>query len=200
MAKDISRTAKEYIDDLIRLLKEIDKKELKKTEKLLTKTYERKGKVIVIGNGGSASTATHMACDLSKGVMGKGSDGYWPGFRAISLTDNTSVITAWSNDVSYELVYSEQLKNIGRKKDLLIAISSSGNSENILKAVDEARNIGMDVITISGFGGGKLAKIGDACLVTNHHEYGQVEDIQLVLDHIFSIHFYNKFKEKSRGK
>lgn len=193
MAKDISRTTREYVTNLTRLLKEIDKKELRKAEKLLTETYENNGKLLIIGNGGSASTATHMACDFSKGVMGKEESGNWPGFRAISLSDNISTITAWSNDTTYEKIYSEQLKNLGKKRDLLIAISSSGDSENILRAVRRAQKIGMEVITISGFGGGKLSKMGDACLVTHCSEYGPVEDIQLILNHIFASHFYSKF-------
>jgi D-sedoheptulose 7-phosphate isomerase len=193
MAKDIVRTAEEYIDNLTLLLREIDKKELRKAEKLLAKTYQNKGKVLIIGNGGSASTATHMACDLSKGVMDKSKDEIWLGFRAIPLTENISVITAWSNDIAYEKIFSEQIKNLGKKGDLLIAISSSGNSENIINGVLEAREVGMSVITISGFGGGKLSSMGDASLVTHHYEYGQVEDIQLVFNHIFSKHFYDKF-------
>lgn len=196
MTKSIESTANKYINDLKTLLDQLDTMQLTKAEKLLTKIYRSKGKVFVIGNGGSASTASHIACDLSKGIKGKRGKKKWNGFRTISLSDNVPIITAWSNDVSFEKIYSEQIKSLGEKGDLLIAISSSGNSQNILNGVKEAKKLGIKVITLAGFGGGKLSKLGNVNIVTHHNEYGQVEDIQLILNHIFVIHFKNKLAKK----
>jgi D-sedoheptulose 7-phosphate isomerase len=190
---NIKKTAQEYIEDLKTVLDQIDLDELEKASNLLLDTHSREGKVLVMGNGGSAATANHMASDLAKTVRGHKGGSKKPGFRAISLVDNISTITAWSNDVDYEVVLVEQVRTLGKKGDTLIAISSSGNSKNIIKAVEEASSLGLDVITISGFKDNSLSKLGHVNLVSNHNKYGPVEDIQLILNHILVSHFYNLF-------
>lgn len=194
MKKDINlqNSSKSYIARLQKLLSEIELEKLEQAAKLLTQAYEKNKKVLIIGNGGSAATASHMATDLSKTVRGHKLSDKIKGFRAISLTDSSANITALSNDTGYENVYSEQIKTQGEKEDILIAISSSGNSPNIIKATALAQKMGLKVITITGFGGGKLGKMGDTNIITHHNEYGPVEDIQLIINHILTSYFAEK--------
>src|SRR3989338_944580 len=177
-------SSKLYLTNLQKLLSEIELKKLEQATKLLTQAYKKNKKIFIIGNGGSASTASHMATDLAKTVRGHKLNDRVKGFKTISLTDNTAFITALANDTNYENVYSEQIKTLGEKGDILIAISSSGNSPNIIKATSQAQKMGLKVITIAGFGGGLHGKMGNVNIITHHNEYGPVEDIQLIINHI----------------
>lgn len=177
-------------------ISEVNIKNLVAACTILKTAYKAKKTIYVIGNGGSASTASHMAVDLSKTIRGHAGDSKWPGFKIVSLTDNDGLITAWANDVGYEKVYSGQLENLGEKGDVLIAISSSGNSANILDCVALAKKLGMRTIGIAGFKGGKLAKAVDVALVTTSSEYGPVEDLQLIINHAITNCFYEEFQEK----
>jgi len=149
----------------------------------------------VIGNGGSAATASHMMNDLCKGTLGHKGDAPWPRLRVIALTDNVSLMTAWANDTDYNHIFSEPLKNLAERGDLLIAISASGNSPNILAAVEAAKQIGVNVIGLTGFGGGKLAKLAEISFVVPSDGYGPVEDVHMILDHIITGYLYEKLKE-----
>lgn len=136
--------------------------------------------VFVIGNGGSAATATHLACDLGKNTV----SAHAPRFRVISLTDNMAVFSAIGNDLGYENVFAEQLANLVQPGDVVIAISASGNSPNVLKAIKlaklhEARTIGW-----SGYDGGKLATLVDIPVVVPNHCIEQIEDIHMMLGHM----------------
>jgi D-sedoheptulose 7-phosphate isomerase len=138
------------------------------------------GKMIFIcGNGGSASTASHMACDLAKGAR---IDGF-PPFRAIALTDSMSQLTAWANDTNYENCFAGQLEGLARPGDLLIAISGSGNSPNVLKAVEAAKKLEMTTIGFVGFKGGKLKPMVDHSVVVMAANIEQVEDVHMILEH-----------------
>lgn len=148
------------------------------TEELLE--AGRQGRTIfILGNGGSAATASHLACDLAKTAMVEG----FPRLRAVALTDNVPLLTAWGNDASYEVVFAEQLRTLARAEDLVIAISASGNSPNVVAAVAAAREVGARVIGVTGFGGGRLQALSDICLVVPSHEYGPVEDAHMILVH-----------------
>jgi len=138
-----------------------------------------------MGNGGSASTASHFACDLGKGTICEGK----PRFRVVSLNDNMPLITALSNDFGYERVFIEQLMNLVSPDDLVISITGSGNSPNILKAVEYAKKQGAKTIGLIGFGGGKLQEIVDEHITVSNTNYGQVEDIHLILAHALSQYF-----------
>ncbi|MCL4390438.1 MAG: SIS domain-containing protein [Patescibacteria group bacterium] len=188
---------KDYIANLKIYLDKINLAKLESAAKLLAGTYQKRSTVFVVGNGGSAATASHIACDLAKTVRGHKGDSPWLSFKVITLTDNVPLITAWSNDVGYESAYSGQLEALGEKGDLLIAISSSGNSQNILNCVKAARKMGIKTIGISGFGGGKLKKICDLSLTTDAAAYGPVEDIQLIINHMLTDYF---LKTLSQGK
>lgn len=174
-----------YISEIQGILDKSPIEDIQKCIDLVMLTYNRNGQIFVIGNGGSASTASHIANDLGKGTVHLG---HRP--RVISLTDNVSTMTAWSNDACYEDVFVEQLKGLVNPGDLLIGISASGNSENVLRAIRYANAIGCKTMGWTGFGGGQLAKMTDVNVVVDSKEYGPVEDVHLMLNHILckSIH------------
>jgi D-sedoheptulose 7-phosphate isomerase len=136
--------------------------------------------VFIVGNGGSAATASHFACDLAKGTITSGR----PRFRATALTDNVPVMTAWSNDNAYEDVFVEQLRNLIRRGDVVVAISGSGNSENVLRAVELANQVGGITVGLSGFSGGELSKVVDVPVVVPSDCMAQIEDVHLTLCHL----------------
>lgn len=171
-----------YLEQVKRTLDELPRRKVHGVIQLLLRAYREDRQVFIIGNGGSAATASHFACDLSKSTIRAGRNR----FRVIALTDNVPLVTAWANDVGYENVFSEQLANLMNEGDLLIAISGSGNSPNILKAVEEARARGATTIGLSGFLGGKLRDMVDLCLVVPSHCMAQIEDVHLILEHLIS--------------
>ncbi len=192
-----SAYAKEYLDRLNLTIGSLPLESLDSIVNTIHKTYLNRKQIFIIGNGGSASTASHMMNDLNKGTLGHNGDAPWPRFRAIALTDNISLITAWANDADYKLIYSEPLRNLAEPGDLLIAISASGNSPNIVQAVSTAKELGVTVIGLSGFGGGKLLEMADACFVVPSKEYGPVEDIHMILDHIITGYLFDKLKHSA---
>jgi len=135
--------------------------------------------VFTCGNGGSASTATHFGCDLAKRPIVAGQ----PRYRVIPLTDNNALMTAISNDIGYDVVFSEQLIPLVRKGDVLIAISGSGNSKNVIKAVEVAKAAGAITIGFSGYDGGKLAPAVDISVHIPSFNMAMVEDVHLMLEH-----------------
>lgn len=135
--------------------------------------------VFICGNGGSASTATHFGCDLAKRPIVAGQ----PRYRVIPLTDNNALMTALSNDIGYEVVFSEQLIPLVREGDVLIGISGSGNSKNVLKAVEVAKAAGATTIGFSGYDGGKLAPAVDISVHIPSFNMAMVEDVHLMLEH-----------------
>jgi len=138
------------------------------------------GQVFIMGNGGSASTASHFVCDLAKNTRYDG----LPHFRAIGLADNMEIFSAYANDEGYENVFSQQLINLIKPGDIVIAISASGNSKNVLNAVDEARKYGVTTIGFTGFDGGRLGQMVDIHIHVQSNIIEHVEDIHLMLEHI----------------
>ena len=193
------KTASEFAKDYIRGLKDVlDRLPLTPIDEVIRtieQARDEQRQVFVIGNGGSAATASHMMNDLCKGTLGHKGDAPWPRLRVIALTDNVSLMTAWANDTDYSRVFSEPLKNLARRGDVLIAISASGNSPNILAAVEAAKHLGVKVIGLTGFGGGKLSKLADVSFVVPSDGYGPVEDAHMILDHIITGYLYEKLKE-----
>jgi len=147
---------------------------------LLERAYLEGRQVFIMGNGGSGSTAAHAAADLNKGV----SYGREKRFRVISLNDNMATLTAYANDVAYTDVFVEQLKNFLHSGDLVIGISGSGNSPNVLKAVEYANQQGAMTVGLTGFSGGKLAGLAQVPLHVPVHDMQKVEDIHMMLFHI----------------
>ena len=136
--------------------------------------------VFTMGNGGSAATASHFACDLAKGTITPGR----PRFRVTALTDNVPLMMAWSNDVSYEDVFAEQLTGLIGRGDVVVAFSGSGNSANVLRAVALARRMGGITIGFSGFDGGQLSGLVDVPVVVPCDCMEQIEDVHLTLCHL----------------
>lgn len=178
-----------YISHLQGVLERLQINDVRESIDVIMDAYHADKQVFVIGNGGSASTASHLACDLGKGTSLEGKKR----FRVISLTDNVATMTAWSNDVSYDDVFIEQLKNLVNPDDVVIGISASGNSENIIRAMQHASQIGCRTIGWSGFGGGKLAEICDVNVIVDSNQYGPVEDVHLILNHILHAWIREEF-------
>jgi D-sedoheptulose 7-phosphate isomerase len=135
--------------------------------------------IYILGNGGSASTATHFACDLSKATLVAGRSR----LKVTSLGDNVALLTAWANDTSYDRVYAEPLMNLLEPDDIVIAISASGNSPNVVEAIKVASELGALTVGLVGFDGGRLKGMVDLKVQVKSHDYGVVEDCHLVLQH-----------------
>lgn len=193
--KTASEFARNYLADLKQVLDRLPLDGLDHAAQLIEAAHAAGKQIFVIGNGGSAATASHMMNDLCKGTLGHKGDAPWKRFRVISLTDNVSLMTAWANDTDFHHVFSEPLKNLAQRGDLMVAISASGNSPNIVAAVEAAKQLGVQVIGLTGFGGGKLAKLADAAITVPSDGYGPVEDVHMILDHILTGYLYEKLKQ-----
>ncbi|MGD0652656.1 MAG: SIS domain-containing protein [Verrucomicrobiia bacterium] len=197
-----SEYARKYVDVLKAVLDRLPLDAVDRTVEAIEAAHTAVKQIFVIGNGGSAATASHMMNDLCKGTLGhnpdkEGSSG-WKRFRVIALTDNVSLMTAWANDTDYNHIFSEPLKNLAQAGDLLVAISASGNSPNVLAAVEAAKQIGVRVVGLTGFGGGELAKLADVAFIVPSDGYGPVEDVHMILDHIITGYLYEKLKGENR--
>ncbi len=174
-----------YKADLLAAIQTIDLERVEAAIRLLAEAREQDRRIFVCGNGGSASTASHFATDLVKGA----SFGRPKRFRIMALTDSLPTITAYSNDVSYECVFVEQLKNFAEPGDVLIAVSGSGNSPNVLRAVEYANSIGCRTIGLSGRDGGALAKLAGLNLQVSHPHMGRIEDAHMIILHMIGYYF-----------
>ena len=181
-----------YIDRLTGTLHELPRDRLRTLGEMLIRAYRSEKHVFTLGNGGSASTASHMAADLGKNTIGPN----MRRFRIMSLNDNASILTALANDLGYENVFSEQLVNLIRPGDLLVVISASGNSANVLKAMHYAREQCAEVVGILGFDGGEAERLADLSIVVPSDDYGVVEDAHLIINHILVGHFKARLAEE----
>ena len=136
--------------------------------------------VFIMGNGGSASTATHFVCDLAKNTRRDG----LPHFRVIGLTDNMAIFSAYANDEGYDQVFAQQMANLINPNDIVIGISASGNSPNVLNGMEEAKKHNAVTIAFTGFTGGKLGPMADINIHVDSHIIEHVEDIHLMLEHM----------------
>lgn len=139
--------------------------------------------VFIMGNGGSAATASHMACDLGRTLVSSNEKGV----RAIALTDNAALMTAWANDSAYENVFAEQLRSFVQPGDVVIAISGSGNSPNVVRAVKVAKEAGATTVGFTGAPGGMLRDLVDIGVVVPARQIEHAEDGHLILDHVISV-------------
>ena len=179
----INDYSKSYIDYLSSVLNNISLTDIEKFVEVLLEARERESSIFFIGNGGSAATASHFANDIAIGTRT-----YEKPFRAISLCDNQAVITAIANDDGYEKIFSQQLQVLLKKQDVVVAISASGNSPNLLDAIDTAKKMNTITVGISAFDGGKMKEMVDISVhvPTEKGEYGPAEDSHMVLDHLIS--------------
>jgi len=176
---------KEYLEEIKRLLDSMETDLIEKMDRLaniLLKAREEKRTIFIMGNGGSAATASHFVSDLSKGTIVEG----FPRFKVIALTDNIPNLLAWANDESYDEIFVEQLKNLMEPNDVVIGISGSGNSMNIIKAIEYANKNGGVTIGISGYDGGKLLKYAQENIHVPSSYMQRVEDIHLLIEHLLT--------------
>jgi D-sedoheptulose 7-phosphate isomerase len=188
---DIVEFSRSYFDYLKRVMDGIDLQSIRRFIETILGARERGATIYFIGNGGSAATASHFANDLAIGT-----NDYVRPFRAISLTDNNAVITALGNDFGYEEIFSRQLRVLGKAGDVVVAISASGNSPNLMHAIDYAKSAGIKSIAITAFDGGKMKIMADDGIhvPTAPKEYGPAEDIHMVLDHLVGAYLMRYIK------
>lgn len=185
-----SEFLKNYLAELNNILSTIDTKEFEVFIEELTGAYKRQSNIFICGNGGSAATAAHFVCDINKGV----SFGKEKRFRVICLSDNIPTLMAYANDVSYDSIFIEQLKNFMNTNDLVVGVSGSGNSENVLRAIRYGNENGGRTFGICGCGGGKLKDIAQKSLVINSNDMQKVEDSHLIILHCVMQWFNAKQK------
>lgn len=188
---DPSAFAHAYLNYLQSVLQRIDTAEIGRFVETLLAARERGATVFFVGNGGSAATASHFANDLAIGT-----NDYDKPFRAVSLTDNVPVITAIGNDFGYEEVFVRQLRVLGKTGDVVVAISASGNSANLLRTFDYARSAGIKTVAITAFDGGHMKRLADEGIhvPTEPKEYGPAEDAHMILDHLVGAYLMRYVK------
>jgi D-sedoheptulose 7-phosphate isomerase len=170
----------DYISTLQLTMDQLPRQSIADAIDLLEQARIKGSQVFILGNGGSASTASHFACDLAKNTRQEG----LPHFRVIGLTDNMAMFSALANDDGYENVFSEQLDSLVRPGDIVIAISASGNSKNVIKAAETAHRNEATVIGFTGFDGGRLGQLANINIQVNSNIIEHVEDIHLMLEHL----------------
>jgi len=174
---------KAYLDSAITTIEKLPCEEIASAIAVLTWARMNDKQVFVMGNGGSAATASHFACDLAKGTLAPDR----PRFRVIALTDNMPLFSALANDFGFEHVFSEQLSSLVRGGDVVLAISGSGKSVNVVNAVKHARQAHATTIGLLGFDGGVLKDLVDICILVSNDSYEQVEDLHLMLGHLMCV-------------
>lgn len=189
--RDPAAFAESYIAYLCRVLQQVDTAEISCFIQTLLAARQRGATIFFIGNGGSAATASHFANDLAYGT-----NDYEQPFRVISLTDNVPVITALGNDFGYEQIFVRQLRVLGTKGDVLIGISASGNSPNLISAFEYAKSADIKTVAITAFDGGRMKAIADEGIhvPTELREYGPAEDVHMVLDHLVGAYLMRYVK------
>ena len=189
---DIEEYSLKYFNYLNSILLSINTRSISAFVKTLLDARERQSNVFFVGNGGSASTASHFANDLSIGT-----NTFDKPFRVLSLNDNIPVLTAISNDFGYDDVFTRQLQVLAKPHDVLVAISASGNSPNLLNAVSYANTNDINTVAITAFNGGKLKPLAQLSVhvPTNNKEYGPAEDAHMILDHLIGSYLMRFVKQ-----
>lgn len=173
-----------YFTELEQMLRDISPAHLQDILSLLEETYRNGHRIFIMGNGGSAATASHFALDLAKNTIMPGA----PRLKAISLTDHVPLITAWSNDTAYEHIFEEQLANMIEPGDLVIGISTSGNSPNVINALKLAKKSCAATVGLLGAEGGLIKNIVDSYVLAPGQNIEQEEDAHMILTHIITRH------------
>jgi len=171
-----------YLDDVGALLYSLPRQPIHDITEAILAAYRDSRTIYIIGNGGSASTATHFACDLQKWTVRPGR----PRLKAVALTDNMALFSAWANDDGYEQVFAEQLRTLLNPGDLVIAISCSGRSPNVLNAIRYAASSGAVTVGMTGYSGGELVDLVDHCVVVRSERINQVEDVHMTICHLLA--------------
>ncbi|MBI2542904.1 MAG: SIS domain-containing protein [Candidatus Aenigmarchaeota archaeon] len=192
---DTKLIAKGYLDDLKRIADLVSLDDIQNVVNVLVNAYKNDKRIFIFGNGGSAATSSHMACDIGKGTLKDVRDRNEKRFHVISLNDNIPLMTAIANDISYDEVFAQQLRNHLQEGDIVIGISASGNSPNVLKAFSYANETRAVTIGLLGFmTGGKAKDLVNHSIIIKSNSYGIVEDFHMVLNHIFTACLSNMKK------
>lgn len=176
--------ASEYKAHLLRALETVDLAGIAKGIEILREARDKDRQIFVCGNGGSASTASHFVCDMLKCASARGGR-----FRIMALTDSQPTIMAYANDVSYECIFTEQLKNFAREGDVVMALSGSGNSPNVVSALTYANSIGCQTIALTGRDGGKLGPLAKLQIRVAEPHMGRIEDGHMMACHMLCYYF-----------
>ena len=190
--KDVVQFSKSYFHYLTEIFKKIDLYEVQSFVDMLLSARDSGSVIFFMGNGGSASTASHFANDLAFGV-----NEYEKPFKVMSITDNTSVITAIGNDYGYDDIFLRQLKIYGKSGDIVVGISASGNSQNLINAFEYATSVEIKTVALTAFDGGKMKEIADqgVHIPTGDKEYGPAEDLHMILDHLVGSYLASLVKK-----
>ena len=183
----------DYLNQLKDLLDSFPHDRFEEIGQLLISAYEKEKHIFIMGNGGSGSTASHFACDINKGSCFE----LEKKFKVICLNDNVPTMLAYANDLSYDKVFVEQLKNFLQPDDVVIGISGSGNSENVLQAVSYAKEKGAKTIGLTGFDGGKLARIADIPLLAAINDMQKIEDVHMIVVHMLMQYLCSRLQQNS---
>lgn len=192
--------AKQYINALKDGLDRIDLSKVEAIAEVLYQAWRNEKQIFILGNGGSATTASHFACDLGKGTL---SNFYKPDqkrFKVMSLTDNVATMLAYGNDLSFDHIFSQQLKNLVKEGDVVIGITASGNSPNVVKALKVANDANATTIGMLGFDGGKAREMSDHFVIFEEKHYGRVEDFHLILEHLVCTFLKEKIEAEEERK
>lgn len=173
---------KSYLSDLKKILDKLDLDEIQTIYNMISEVRKKEAMVYVMGNGGSAASSSHMVCDMGKNTRNEQD----PRLKIQDLNSNIPIFSAYANDEGYENVFKEQIITLGKEGDLLIAISGSGNSENVLKAIQSAKEKGMQTMGISGFKGGKLKELVDFHCLIPSDDMEIIEDVHIIINHILT--------------
>jgi D-sedoheptulose 7-phosphate isomerase len=179
-----------YKADVLKAIETIDLEKVGQAIDILRQARDEDRRIFICGNGGSASTASHFVCDMVKGASFRRDKR----FRIMALTDSLPTITAYANDVSYDCVFVEQLKNFAQAGDVVMAISGSGNSPNVLHAMEYANSIGCRTIALSGRDGGKLGPMAQLNLHASNPHMGRIEDVHMIVMHMICYYFMDAEK------
>jgi D-sedoheptulose 7-phosphate isomerase len=174
-----SVAAKDYLLAVQGLLARLDHAIVDRMVDVIWRGYEEGRTLFLFGNGGSAALASHFACDIGKGTIA----GKRKRLKTIALTDNVALITAWANDKAYDAIFAEQLESLAEKSDIVLAISGSGNSPNVIRGLEAARRIGAETLALTGFEGGRAKPLADLCLVVPSDSMQLIEDAHLCATH-----------------
>jgi D-sedoheptulose 7-phosphate isomerase len=169
-----------YLDEVSKLVLKIPSEAVERVISVILEAYRNGRMVFVFGNGGGSSTSAHFVCDLAKGTVAEGKQR----LKAISLAENMPLLTAWANDTDYTNTFGEQLKNLVGKNDVVIGLSGSGMSPNVINAFHVANDAGAVSVLLSGFDGGKALKVVSHAIVVPSDDMQQIEDVHMILTHI----------------
>jgi D-sedoheptulose 7-phosphate isomerase len=183
IASGSSVAAKDYFASLQEVFSRLDFALIDQMTEAIWENYENGHTLYVFGNGGSAALASHFACDIGKGTVAPGRKR----LRTVSLTDNVPLLTALANDLSYKDVFSEQLAGLAERGDMVLAISGSGNSPNVVQGLEEAKKLGLHSLALTGFAGGRVKVLADLCLVVPSDNMQHIEEAHLCATHVIFL-------------